>query len=1204
MPTLFLTSTHAVVSHGENIQFRCTTPKPRCNVNAEFQLFRNGLSVSSQTHVSSVTFNHNVDVSHQGSYSCQYSYQNHIKSLLSNTVNITVVNLQQPSISHSAPDGQFVMGSKGPVITRGHSFTIICSTESQYPGGSFHLFRGSNITRSELQMPTLSLTSTNAVVTRGENIQFRCTTPKPRCNVNAEFQLFRNGLSVSSQTHVSSVTFNHNVDVSHQSSYSCQYSYQNNIKSLLSNTVNITVVDLQQPSISHSAPDGQFVVGSQGPVITRGHSFTIICSTESQYPGGSFHLFRGSIITRSELQMPNLSLTSTHAVVSHGENIQFRCTTPKPRCNVNAEFQLFRNGLSVSSQKHVSSVTFNHNIDVSHQGSYSCQYSYQNNIKSPLSNTVNITVVNLQQPSISHSAPDAQFLMGPQGPVITRGHSFTIICSTESQYPGGSFHLFRGSNITRSELQMPTLFLTSTHAVVFCGENIQFRCTTPKPRCNVNAEFQLFRNGLSVSSQTHVSSVTFNHNVDISHQGSYSCQYSYQNNIKSPLSNTVNITVVNLQQPSISHSAPDGQFVVGSQGPVITRGHSFTIICFTESQYPGGSFHLFRGSNITRSELQMPTLSLTSKHAVVSRGENIQFRCTTPKPRCNANAEFQLFRNGLSVSSQKHVSSVTFNHNVDVSHQGNYSCQYSYQNNIKSPLSNTVNFTVVDLQQPSISHSAPDGQFVVGSQGPVITRGHSFTIICSTESQYPGGSFHLFRGSNITRSELQMPTLSLTSTHAVVSHGENIQFRCTTPKPRCNVNAEFQLFGNGLSVSSQTHVSSVTFNHNVDISHQGSYSCQYSYQNNIKSPLSNTVNFTVVNLQQPSISHSAPDGQFVVGSQGPVITRGHSFTIICSTESQYPGGSFHLFRGSNITRSELQMPTLSLTSTHAVVSRGENIQFICTTAKPRCNVNAEFQLFRNGLSVSSQTHVSSVTFNHNVDISHQGSYSCQYSYQNSIKSPLSNTVNITVVDLQRPSISHSAPDGQFVVGSQGPVITRGHSFTIICSTESQFPGGSFHLFRGSNITRMNLQQPSISHRAPDAQFVVGSQGPVITRGHSFTIICSTESQYPGGSFHLFRGSNITRSESAVNHSSSFSFPEADYSHEGNYSCVYEVSVSSRSFSSSASELLLITITASLLPVIGAAVSAVLLLLSVLIIILLLKRRQKQRKYSFRKGAAN
>lgn len=52
----------------------------------------------------------------------------------------------------------------------------------------------------------------------------------------------------------------------------------------------------------------------------------------------------------------------------------------------------------------------------------------------------------------------------------------------------------------------------------------------------------------------------------------------------------------------------------------------------------------------------------------------------------------------------------------------------------------------------------------------------------------------------------------------------------------------------------------------------------------------------------------------------------------------------------------------------------------------------------------------------------------------------------------------------------------------------------------------------------------------------------------------------------------------------------------------------VSVSASLLPVIGAAVSAVLLLLSVLVIILLVKRRQKQRnkethfKCSFKKGS--
>ncbi|KAF5895096.1 deleted in malignant brain tumors 1 protein-like, partial [Clarias magur] len=97
----------------------------------------------------------------------------------------------------------------------------------------------------------------------------------------------------------------------------------------------------------------------------------------------------------------------------------------------------------------------------------------------------------------------------------------------------------------------------------------------------------------------------------------------------------------------------------------------------------------------------------------------------------------------------------------------------------------------------------------------------------------------------------------------------------------------------------------------------------------------------------------------------------------------------------------------------------------------------------------------------------------------------------------------------------------------------------------------DLQQPNISFSAPD--------GPKVTRGYSFFINCSTEPQYPGGFFHLeLSGSNI-RTQSAVKNSAVFLFPEAEFVHQGNYSCTYEVSVSSRSFTSTASEPLFITV---------------------------------------------
>ncbi|XP_065133010.1 CD5 antigen-like isoform X2 [Paramisgurnus dabryanus] len=196
---------------------------------------------------------------------------------------------------------------------------------------------------------------------------------------------------------------------------------------------------------------------------------------------------------------------------------------------------------------------------------------------------------------------------------------------------------------------------------------------------------------------------------------------------------------------------------------------------------------------------------------------------------------------------------------------------------------------------------------------------------------------------------------------------------------------------------------------------------------------------------------------------------------------------------------DLEMPILSIISPHSVVSPGENIQFKCTTPNPRWRENAEFHLFRRSSTISSQTSVSSVNFSLTVDVSHQDQYSCDYSYRNdTIKSSRSNTIEITVVNLQKPNISLSG------------------------------------------------------------LFDFGPHGSVITRGHSFTITCSSESQYSGGFFSLFSGSNITRNEPVVNHSAVFIFPEADYSHEGNYSCVYKVNGSTRNFHSDASELLLIT----------------------------------------------
>ena len=109
------------------------------------------------------------------------------------------------------------------------------------------------------------------------------------------------------------------------------------------------------------------------------------------------------------------------------------------------------------------------------------------------------------------------------------------------------------------------------------------------------------------------------------------------------------------------------------------------------------------------------------------------------------------------------------------------------------------------------------------------------------------------------------------------------------------------------------------------------------------------------------------------------------------------------------------------------------------------------------------------------------------------------------------------------------------------------------------IFPVNLLQPNISFSALDGRSHWWLQGSEVIRGHSFSIICSTQAQPPRGSFHLELSGSRNRTQSAVNHSTTFFFPEADFVHQGNYSCVYEVTVSSRTFNSPTTELLAVTV---------------------------------------------
>uniref|UniRef100_A0A3B4FYZ1 SRCR domain-containing protein n=1 Tax=Pundamilia nyererei TaxID=303518 RepID=A0A3B4FYZ1_9CICH len=105
-----------------------------------------------------------------------------------------------------------------------------------------------------------------------------------------------------------------------------------------------------------------------------------------------------------------------------------------------------------------------------------------------------------------------------------------------------------------------------------------------------------------------------------------------------------------------------------------------------------------------------------------------------------------------------------------------------------------------------------------------------------------------------------------------------------------------------------------------------------------------------------------------------------------------------------------------------------------------------------------------------------------------------------------------------------------------------------------------LVQPiiSVSFSSNDGHYQVQQQeSSWVFKGSSFTISCSIQPHYPGGSFQLtFTSSNTTNNYTlpAVNHSAHFLFTAAEPAHQGTYSCVYHVFVFSHNFSSESRQL--------------------------------------------------
>ncbi|XP_076141296.1 uncharacterized protein LOC143123911 isoform X2 [Alosa pseudoharengus] len=252
--------------------------------------------------------------------------------------------------------------------------------------------------------------------------------------------------------------------------------------------------------------------------------------------------------------------------------------------------------------------------------------------------------------------------------------------------------------------------------------------------------------------------------------------------------------------------------------------------------------------------------------------------------------------------------------------------------------------------------------------------------------------------------------------------------------------------------------------------------------------------------------------------------------------------------------------TPSISSYNPAVLPGENVQIRCSRSSQRCT-NVNFHWYKNKVKI--QTTNSSALTLFNMAASQQGLYRCTYSYPETIiESPLSGNITISMVSLKQPNISliseeeggaSCPPNPQ---GSKGTVrphtleVTKGHKFSIVCSSEPQgYTGGSFRLLlSGSNQT---WREPAQHHWAQ----------------------------------HHSAQDHWAQHHWAQHHWACFLFHQANDSHRGNYSCVYEVTVGSRLFNSTPSELLTVTVKVSWLLYLLAAGGLVLLLLLLLSIFL-------------------
>ncbi|XP_072225683.1 scavenger receptor cysteine-rich domain-containing protein DMBT1-like [Leuresthes tenuis] len=518
----------------------------------------------------------------------------------------------------------------------------------------------------------------------------------------------------------------------------------------------------------------------------------------------------------------------------------------------------------------------------------------------------------------------------------------------------------------------------------------------------------------------------------------------------------------------------------------------------------------------------LPKPSITMNPVgVVTWGQDVNITCSVSTQHLGGTFTLQQTSGSFTKNQTSSINSATFSiFKVSFDNEGSYQCRYE-KRNLTSPLSDSLRLSVtVTLPKPSITMN-PIG---------VVTWGQDVTVTCSVSTQHVGGTFTLQQTSgSFTKNQ----TSSINSTTFSISK--------------------------------------------VSFDNEGSYQCQYEKRissRNFISPLSDSLRLSViVTLPKPSITMN-PVG---------VVTWGQDVTVTCSISTQHVGGTFTLKQtsgsftktqtssissntfsifkvsfddeGSYQCRYEKRISSRDFTSPLSdsltlsvivtlpkpsitmnpvgVVTWGQDVTVTCSVSTQHVGGTFTLQQTPGSFTKNQTSSINSTTFSiFKVSFDNEGSYQCRYEKRISSRkftSPLSDSLRLSIiVTLPKPSITMNPVGVVTWVTLPKPSITMN-------------PVG---------VVTWVLLQPYISVLSPNGGLIWGHEAAEVTRGFSFVITCLITTHYPGGVFSLiFSGSNITDTKPAVNLSASFNFPVAEFEHQGIYSCVYEVTLSSQNFTS-------------------------------------------------------